>query len=171
MKSYLNKIPNAYQVERVMSALNEARQKLIANDSDAEEFMSGIHGDIEQILVGALRGSVDMRDLAKSAHERMVIIREREARFSARADALRRMAFDIMDIIGERKVTLPDITAYVTNGRATVVITDSNVIPDEYVRIIREPNKTSLAEAMAVGEVIAGAEMQNGNPYLTIRTK
>jgi hypothetical protein len=52
-----------------------------------------------------------------------------------------------------------------------VVITDPEAIPGAFMRVRREPDKTAIGAAIASGADIPGAEMRNGLPALTIRTK
>jgi phage host-nuclease inhibitor protein Gam len=59
----------------------------------------------------------------------------------------------------------------IQDGRAGVVITDPQAVPDQFVRIKREPDKTAIGAALASGNAVPGADMRNGAPSLTIRTK
>ena len=49
--------------------------------------------------------------------------------------------------------------------------TDAAAVPDDFVRIRREPDKTAIGAALASGADVPGATMANGMPQLRILTK
>jgi hypothetical protein len=95
----------------------------------------------------------------------------RQERYEARAQRERDLAMTLLEGIGEKKITLPDMTITVNAGRQKVVVTDENALPNAYVRIKREPNKLAILEALESGAGIPGAELSNRTSTLTIRTK
>ena len=171
--------PSAYRIEQAMSAWQSARARMIADDPELEAELATAElataeGDVRAILAAALRAAVDAADMATAARERAAFIKAREARFKARADALRGVCFAILDAMGERKVVLPDLTASISRGRPVLVITDPDALPDDLVNVevTRVPRRVAIAEAMqADGVVVPGCEWSNGASSLQIRTK
>jgi len=92
-------------------------------------------------------------------------------RLSRREDALRALAFKIMQTADLPKAELPEATLSIRRGNPKVIITDETVVPDEYCRFKREPNKSVIKAALETGEHIPGATLSNAEPSLTIRTK
>ena len=82
-----------------------------------------------------------------------------------------KLDFAAMDAAGQRAWTSPEFTVSLSPGRPGVVITDPEAIPGAFMRVRREPDKTAIGAAIASGADIPGAEMRNGLPTLTIRTK
>jgi hypothetical protein len=52
-----------------------------------------------------------------------------------------------------------------------VIVTDEAVLPDNCVRIVREPNRTAIKEHLARGEPVPGAELSNAEPSLAVIRK
>ena len=80
-------------------------------------------------------------------------------------------ALAAMDAAGQRAWKSPEFTVSLSPGRPGVVITDPEAIPGAFMRVRREPDKIAIGAAIASGADIPGAEMRNGLPALTIRTK
>lgn len=95
----------------------------------------------------------------------------RLARFEQRIDAMRALAFNLMDQTGVRKIELDAATLSIRAGQPRVIITDEAALPPDCVRIRTEPNKTAIKEHLERGEPVAGAEMSNAEPVLNVRVK
>lgn len=96
---------------------------------------------------------------------------ERKSRLGARADKRRRIALSLMQAVEMGKLEQPDFTASVRRVPPGVVITDEAVLPDSYVKTVRQPDKTALREALGRGEEVPGATLGNGSETLTIRSR
>lgn len=95
----------------------------------------------------------------------------RQNRVERRIDALRLLAFKIMEAAALKSAELPEATLSIRAGQQKVIITDETQIPDALFKIKREPDKTAIKEKLKSGEVVAGAQLSNAEPSLTIRTK
>ena len=173
-----NDAPNGYRIEQVLSAWHSARTRLLTEDPDLahdEDALSGLlgveEGDILNILTRLLRASVAATTLADAAGEMVANIKARQDRFKRRADLLRATAFGIMDVIDEKRITLPDLTASIRNGVQSAVIVDEGTLANEYIRIRREPDKAAILADLKRGVVVAGAQLSNGAPSLMIKVR
>lgn len=162
--------PNAWQISMVMAAWHNSCQRA-ADDPEMLEALGEATEDVHALLARVLRAAVDADDLMEGAKERAQIIGARAARYGSQKDQLRALAMAILDTIGETRVKLPDLTASIGAGKPRVNITDEALIPDEYMRIRREVNKTEILSGMVLGELVPGAELLPPMPVLTIRTK
>ena len=52
---------------------------------------------------------------------------------------------------------------------ASVLILDESAIPDKYMRIKKEPDKTAIKAALESKEEVSGALLSNGGIGLTVR--
>jgi len=170
--------PSAWQLEQAMSALMAGRARLLdadpdlASDEAALTAALGVETDtVMDMIHGMLRASVVARSMADASDTMARDIMARRDRYKRRAEALRATVFAAMDAAEIARVELPDLTASIANGRASVVITDETALPDEYVRIERAPNKAAINDAVKQGVVIPGVEVSNAMPTLTVRTK
>lgn len=171
------KSPSAWKMEQVMSALMSARAR-IAQDEDLVDDATGevldftkIEGDAEAMLHATMRAAVyaeSMEDAVKDMAERLKV---RGERWKARKEALRGAAFAAMDVLELKRVQLPDLTATVAAGVASVMITDETALPAEYLRTTVAPDKAKIKDDLKLGVVVPGAELTNGLPRLQIRSK
>jgi hypothetical protein len=81
---------------------------------------------------------------------------QRAERFKNRREALRKYIMQIMEAASLRKVERPAATVSIAAGRQKVVITDEDALPEDCVRIKREP------------DYIPGATLSNPEPVLRI---
>jgi hypothetical protein len=127
--------------------------------------------EVDDVLVRLLRAMGEAQANEEAISRRVDALQAREARFAKQAEAYRAAVYAIFDALGMSKWRHAEFTASVTPGRPGVVITDEAALPDAFVRVERKPDKTAIKSALAAGEVIPGAELSNGLPTLTVRTK
>ena len=165
--------PNAWKLEQAMSMLQSLRHdETIATDES--ELAAAIEAGTEtvmELLARVVRGALEAKSFADAIAARIDDLQARKARYVARDQRLRGVAFAIMDVLGESKIALPDFTASIGKPREGLVITDETQIPDEYMRVERSPDKGKISEALKNGVVITGAMVANGMPTFTIRSK
>lgn len=126
--------------------------------------------DVQARMVRILRYARHCEAQSKAVGEILAENRERRDRLNRKAEGLRNAVLWGMQEIGLRKLEAADLTASVGAPKAKVLVTDPAAIPDALCKITREPSKTLIAEALAQGP-IAGAEMANGSPSLTVRAR
>lgn len=98
-------------------------------------------------------------------------LKTRKARFERREEAMRALAFEILQAADLRKAELPEATLSIANGKPRVIITDDTKLPPDCWRVKREPNKTRIAELFAAGTTVYGATLSNAEPHLVVRTR
>lgn len=170
--------PNAWRLEQAMAALHSARRRLLEEDPDIasderlfSDMLEGESGDAMDVLDRVLRASQEAKAMAAMAEARASEMSLRRDRYKARSEALRGAAFAAMDSLGMRRRDLPELTASISAGQVAVVITDETQLPEAFIRVKREPDKALISAALKAGNTVAGAEITNGLPRLTVRTK
>ncbi len=98
-------------------------------------------------------------------------LKQRLDRFEMGIEGGRRVLFSLMNAAGVKRLELPEATLSVGAGPPKVIITDEAKVPDIMCRIVREPMKNKIREAIKDGETVPGALISNGEDRLTIRTK
>jgi hypothetical protein len=73
-----------------------------------------------------------------------------------------------MNAIELRKLEQADFTASIRAVPPRVEIDDETLLPDDLCKMVRQPDKAAIKEALAKGHV-AGARMTNGGETLSIR--
>lgn len=166
--------PSAYKLEQAFSALQSAHARIAQGegyDADTGEIVDieALQGDAEALLHATLRAAVHAKDMADAADARAKAIMERRDRFRRRYDELRGAAFAAMDVLELKRVQLPDLTATVAAGVASVQITDESALPADYLRTTITPDKTKIGADLKQGVVIPGAELSNPMPQIRIK--
>jgi hypothetical protein len=165
------------RIPQLVAEWNRQREALLAFDPDIIEdqaaLLDTLDGNTDALDFVAFWCRAALADEAMAIGLRTIIAdnQMRLQRLLARAEKKRGVAMSLMDAIGEKKITRPDITITVNAGRHKVFVSDETELPDAYVRIKREPNKVAILEALENGEEVPGANLSNRTSTLTIRTK
>ena len=174
----MNDNVSAWRVEQAIVAWQSARARLLADDADLAhdeaaltELLGTEDGDVRDILARLLRGARHAKTMADGAAVQIEEMQGRKARYQRRAEAMRATAFAIMDVLGEKKIELSDLTASIRAGQPSVVITNENEVPDIYVHMERKIDKQVIASVLKNGGCVPGAELSNTPPSLTVRVR
>jgi Siphovirus Gp157 len=168
--------PSAYQIERTVSAWQQLRQMYLADPGlvEDEEVIAKALSDAEithpDILLSRAIDAliwIERREAEADEIRREVIARR--DRYRARAEAMRAMIADFMDALEVKSHHAKWGAASVGAGRPSLVVTDEQLVPNQYFKVERMLMKTPLIEALEQGEVIPGAVMSNPAPVLRIR--
>ena len=153
-----------HQVELLLISCPELHEDEVLR-ADVLEGETDLHAALSK-LVRLIGETQAMRD-GLAAY--VTTLRARDARLERRGDALRELIFKLMQIADLKKVPLPEATLSVRRVPQAVVIFDEALIPDDYLRVKYEPNKTEIKKALEEGKNVAGAEMSNGGETISIR--
>ena len=167
---------NTYAIAQTLSAVRATVARLQAEnpDTDADALLALVETEepaFNDVMLALCRAADEAAADRDTVTERIRILQERSKRHDSRVEAYRALIFAALDAAGQTKWKSPEFTVSITPGRAGVVITDPAAIPDAFVRVKREPDKTAIGAAIASGATVPGAEQRNGLPTLTIRTK
>ena len=138
--------------------------------NDDDEFkMNVLEGetDFHRILTSLVRKAQFAAAIVTGISEETRRLGDRKRRYERQEDFNRALIKEVMEIAEIRKAELPLATLVISNKSASVIITDETLLPDNLVRIKREPNKTEIKKALEAGPV-AGAELSNGGTTLVI---
>ena len=91
--------------------------------------------------------------------------------FARQAENYRAATTPFLDALGLTKWRHAEFSVSVSAARPGVVITDEAALPDQAWRVERKIDKAKLRELLEAGEVVPGAELANGIPTMTVRTK
>ena len=159
-------------VEDVMREVNALMAEFPQLADDEELMRDMLEGNtrFDRIMDRLLSDMRDNETLAEASSQRIGKIRERQTRLTHRAQFLRGLMHRLLTLTGLKSVALAEAKISVVNSPEKVIITDENAIPDELMKITREPNKTAIKNAIKSGQVIPGATMSNGGTTISVRT-
>jgi hypothetical protein len=74
-----------------------------------------------------------------------------------------------MQVAELARIDHPEATVCLKKTPPKVMIYDVEALPDELVRIVREPDKLEIKKRLEAGEEVDGAAMSNGGLALQVR--
>jgi len=116
-------------------------------------------------LIGCMRGRAEIRKAeAKRLMDRVRVDENAAKGLSERL----KYAFESLNL---SKVETPRFRVSIAKngGKAPLVIDEDALIPEEYQRIVKEPDKTLLREALEAGTEVAGVSLGDRGTRLSIR--
>lgn len=146
------------------SIWDEGDEQLLADMLEGET-------NLNEFLAAVVRQMLEAEACSDGINELVVDIRARQQRFEQRVDAMRTLAFKLMNIAAVRKVELPQATLSIRAGMPKVIVTDETALPENCVRIKREPDKIAIKTHIMRGEHVPGAEISNAEQVLAVRVK
>ena len=128
--------------------------------------------DLHEILTAIIRAALADQALASGLGSRIVEMEARRDRLRDRAAKRRQIAKDAMVELDLKKLAAPDFTASIRPGTPALMVIDEAAVPSIYWQP-REPrlNRQGLANDLKQGAEIAGVELSDPEPILSVRTK
>lgn len=125
-------------------------------------------GTLDASAEAMLNLALSAEDAVSAAKADLTAAQERKQRAEAAQEIARAALVALLEETGMPSVTARYHTAALAEAGAKVVITDEASLPDEFVRIKREPDKTKLRDALRAKREIPGAALSNGGTALRI---
>jgi hypothetical protein len=163
-----NPILAAEDVTREINALLLEYPQLA---DDEELFRDTLEGntrfnEIMDRLLGEMR---DNETLAEATSARIAKIRERRTRLTHRAQFYRSLMHRLLTVTGIQSVALAEAKVSIMKSPDKVIITDESAVPDAFMKITKEPNKTAIKNAIKTGTYVPGAVLSNGSTTISVR--
>jgi hypothetical protein len=123
-------------------------------------------------LAAAVTEAEDMGEAAPALLALLMATEEAAKQLDNAGSAMRAALTAVLSDTGMPAAQTQHHTASVRDGSPGVVITDPALIPPTLMRQADPtPDKTAIARAIKAGGTVPGAELRNGAPVLTIRTR
>lgn len=161
----------AYDVtvlEREFADLVAAYPELAEDEELRADTIEG-ETDAYRVLGKIVAIERDANSMALAIGERAKELAARKDRYTRRKEAMRALLLRLLKAADLNKVSLPEATVSVGKGRAGVEIVDETLLPDNVIKLKREPDKTVIKAALDAGEDVPGAVLREGQPSVTVR--
>jgi hypothetical protein len=169
--------PGPDTVMRSIAAWERAHSRLatdaeLATDENAIRDAIGsdpqaVHPD--ELIRRAMRALAFAQLRAGEAAALIASSTARRRRYVARAQALRTLIYDLMDVLGHPKfITVHGTITLKRTGSQSVLVTDEGLIPEGYFHTERTLDKQLLLADLKVGVVVDGAVLSNGAPTIMV---
>ena len=127
--------------------------------------------ELHEFLTAVVRHMLETKASIGGIGEYMAELKQRQDRLEQRVDAMRTMAFKLMQAADVRKLELVPATLSIRAGQPRVIVTDEARLPEYCIRTKREADKVAIREHLTRGEHVPGAEMSNATEVITVRIK
>lgn len=155
------------QISQLMLEYGEALEDDETLRSDMLEGETDLHSVLARIVDRRLQAEA----MVSAIKERAGALKERQSRYERQKDAMTALALSLMVSAKQSKVTLPEATLSVSDGKDSVMVDNEVALPQGFTRTKTEPDKVAIGEALKRGEDVPGAYLQKGEPSLTVRKK
>jgi hypothetical protein len=128
--------------------------------------------NLNEILVAILRSALLDEAFASGLKERIEQMEERLRRLDERAARRRQIVREAMVENDVKKIGDAEFTVSIRPGTPALVVIDEAVIPSGYW-VPREPrlDRQCLLSDLKAGVAIAGVQLSNPEPVMSVRTK
>lgn len=128
--------------------------------------------DLADLMTNIVRKIDDAKAMVIGTKDRFEELEKRKARFEHRVEALRQLAFKLMQAAEVTKLELPEATLSLRNGTPQLVgEADPASLPDNLCKVSRNLDRTKIKDALKSGQEVPGFSLSNAAPSLSIRVK
>lgn len=160
-----------FQVSMLEAKINELMLSFPELLEDELLWMDTLEGetDMHKVINRLLSNMADDGELANSISENIKRMQDRKKRFEKRVEFARALIQHALEVANIKKLELPLGTVSLKAKPASVLILDESAIPDKYMRIKKEPDKTAIKAALENKEEVSGTLLSNGGTSLMVR--
>jgi len=156
------------EITNLLAVLYETNPELKLDDEFKSDILEG-STDLLEIVDRLLYDLILTDSYIEGIKITRARIELREKKLKGRQEVIRRIIRRLLEAAEMRKITVSNGTASLTAKPQSVEIIDEGLLPENFFRIKKEPNKTLIGERLKAGEDVPGAQLSNGGETLTIR--
>lgn len=149
-----------YQLTGELLAIRNDLMDAGFDDTTIEDTLEGCAEDFDKKAVGCALISRELDANAKMIRDAAAELVERARKIEARAERLQDYLQLNMKAVQRLRIENPLVTIALREGRdKSVEVLDAELIPQQFMRVKTEPNKTELKKALESGQEIVGARL------------
>lgn len=164
---------NLYDLMREYQELQELFYDPDASSEDVDAALNKIDeakGSVAEKIdnIGCLLRNIDADITALDREKKR--LEQRKKSLEGRKERVRDWVRDTMKILDVPKIRTDKFTVSLSAPKKTVKVLNEKLLPDEYVRVERVPDKKALLKAYTDdGEIVEGCDIVDGKPSVTFR--
>ena len=163
---------NLYDISEKYARLVE----MSLEDDQPESMKEAIKNTLEVIEEDLNTKGINIAHVLYSYDNDINVIKAERARLAEKIrtitnyqEGLKAYLRDNMNRCGITKIKSPLFSVSIGKPSKSVVIDDIDRVPDNYIRLKKEPKKSEIKQAIKDGHTIPGAYIEDGKPRLTIK--
>lgn len=163
--------PNQYTAQMIEEQIRAllADYPQLADDEDLRNDMISGSTSFDEALSAFAMLIQETKAQAMSLKAVIGQLTDRLRRFDKREEFARAMIYNLMSTAEMKKIELPICTLSVVNTAPKVIITDESALPEQFLRVKMEPDKTAIKTAIERGTYVPGATLSNAGTTIQIR--
>jgi hypothetical protein len=163
---------NIAALERQIEDLIASYPELAEDETLRADMIDG-ETDATKILSRVVNRMQEADAMCAAIVKRKNDLDARHARYERESDAMRSLAFRIMNAANVRKMPLPEATLSISTRPPAVMINDLGQIPAGFTVTKTEvkPDREKIRLALKEGQEVPGAYLTNGSETLSVRVK
>lgn len=144
---------------------------MLGDDFDDQTFLDTLDGETDamDIIGGLIREREEAQAHAEACKAEAARYTARKNRLDDRAGAATKALGQVLDAMGERKVTHPLGTVSRTKGRVRLSVYDETAIPSQLTVTTIKPDTAAIKKQLEAGEDVPGAELVTGPDGVMVR--
>lgn len=153
------------KLQQLVETSDELTPEMIADT------LEGIEGAMGDKLDAAYSHVRNLEGLAKTVDDEIKRLGDRKKSFENRAKQIRQYVLMCLLASGQDKLKTTTNTFTAAKGRASVIIDNQDLLPDELVTVqtLVAPDKKAIQEAIENGVEVKGAHIEIGERTLRVR--
>ena len=139
--------------------------------TDSQLKLDMLEGEVnfDDVVNELIESVIEAEGMAKYMSKRCEELKVRQARYEYKARNLRQSILLLLEDAQMKKFVGTEKTVSVAQKPASVMIVDESQLPEQYLRVKKEPNKVAIREALEHNENVPGAQLSNGGTTLQMR--
>lgn len=150
-----------------------ARLRELCGDDD-QAFIDTLEGESEAVEAArrVVRWMTEQQANEGACNGLAATYKARANGFAERVERSRLALFHFLTEMGLKSMPLPEATLSVVAGRVSVVgDADPEKLPDQFVRVKREANRSAIKAALEAGQSVEGFSLSNNPPSIMVRVR
>jgi len=156
------------QFEKVKIVKNQLEELGISDPELLHDTLEG-ETDIFELLDWMLNKEAEENSNQEAIKIRQEQLAQRKKASEARQVSMRNLIEQTAILIGEKKIKRAEATISISDKKPSILNVDLDILPEKYIRIKKEADRTAINEAIKSGEIIEGVVLSNGGITLSIR--
>jgi hypothetical protein len=148
-----------YELTEGYAMLLDMMDDVEADEQTILDTLESIEGEIEDKADGYAKVIADTTALVDSLKKEIDRLTARKRTAENNIDRLKKVLQQAMELTGKRKFKTDLFNFTIAKSAASLMIEDGAELPEAYIRIKKEPDKTAIKEALKNGELIEGCSL------------
>jgi hypothetical protein len=154
-------MPSLYTIsQETRMAIDEIMQLENMPDDVINDTLESVKGDLEEKQISVAAYIMNLQGDIAAMKEYESAMKQRRQALEKKVERMKESILTSMQLNNQEAVPSLELTLKRRTNPVRVVIDNDRILPDSMMRIIKEPDKSKLKDALLKGEEILGAHLE-----------